>query len=135
MVMITTAERLRIPDLLKSWPWLSYLNPAFHQRLGDEELEYFYKLPEVCRKKPLQIMIQKAFVREFGPANYSFRRCLTLHVVSMELIRTHWLFLALLPPPLALFMTMILPHINEGLYSFSFCLLWLDSITFQDAFH
>lgn len=63
MVVTASPERLRIPDLLKDWPWLQYLNPTFHGSLGDEELEYFFQLPEVRKKKLYQIMIQKAFVR------------------------------------------------------------------------
>lgn len=63
MVVTASPERLRIPDLLKDWPWREYLNPTFHESLGDEELRYFFELPEVRTKQPLQIMIQKAFVR------------------------------------------------------------------------
>jgi hypothetical protein len=63
MASETTAPALamlRIPDLLKDWPWDLKINPSYSQQLHDEEVSFICGLPVVQENVVLQKMVQKA---------------------------------------------------------------------------
>lgn len=62
----SSSPRLRIPDLLKNWPWPAQCNIAFTNKLREEEQAFFLALPEVKDSQQLQKVVHKSFVREYS---------------------------------------------------------------------
>jgi len=56
---------LRIPDLLKDWPWALKINPSYSQQLHDEEVSFICGLPVVQENVVLQKMVHKALICEY----------------------------------------------------------------------
>lgn len=102
---LTSTPRLRIPDLLREWPWPAMTNPAFSDKLRDEEQAFFLALPEVRASKQLQKVVHKSFVRQSFNIHRDriYLQQLTLNLVT------------------AILSALIFPNVTEGAIALPNC--------------